>query len=254
MSRIPRGLLVGLAGIALLTPALAQEGDSSDEATGKLEGDQRALYAIGVSIGDQLKNLDVDEADLEPLVRGLKAAALGKEVAVERSEFQQLIPAFQSKRQERILEEEKAASRDFLEKEAAKAESKQYESGLIMTRLEQGTGASPEASDEVKVHYRGTSRTGEEFDSSLGGDPAVFPLDRVIPCWTEALQKMKVGGKARVVCPADIAYGDRGQMPVIKPGAALVFEVELLEVLESTGDGEGESDASGESTAQNEPE
>jgi FKBP-type peptidyl-prolyl cis-trans isomerase FkpA len=243
-------LLLGLAGLTLLTPALAQEADTSGDATGQLEGDARALYAIGVSIGDQLKNLDVNAEDLEPLVRGLRAAALGEDVAVERSEFQQLIPKFQQARQQRILEQEKAASETFVEEEAAKESSKQFESGLVLTRLKEGSGESPGATDEVKVHYRGTNRQGEEFDSSIGGDPVVFPLNKVIKCWTEALQKMKVGGKARIVCPSDIAYGDRGQMPVIKPGAALVFEVELLEVLEKSEETESEGDADSEGTGE----
>ena len=243
MPRMLRRLLLGLAALTLLTPALAQEADTSGDASAKLEGDSRALYAIGVSIGDQLQTLDVDAEDLEPLVRGLKAAALGQDVAVERSEFQQIIPKFQQARQKRILEEEKAASKAFVEKEAAKEESSQFESGLVLTRLEEGTGESPSATDEVKVHYRGTSRLGEEFDSSIGGDPAVFPLNKVIKCWTEALQKMKVGGKARIVCPSDIAYGDRGSMPAVKPGAALVFEVELLDILEKSEEGDAGDEA-----------
>jgi FKBP-type peptidyl-prolyl cis-trans isomerase len=246
MPRTLRRLLLGLASLSLLTPALAQDADSSGDATAQLEGDARALYAIGVSIGDQLKTLDVDAEDLEPLVRGLRTAALGQDVAVERSEFQQIIPKFQQERQKRILEQEKAASKAFVEKEAAKEESTQFESGLVLTRLEEGGGDSPSATDEVKVHYRGTDRQGEEFDSSIGGDPAVFPLNKVIKCWTEALQKMKVGGKARIVCPSDIAYGDRGSMPAIKPGAALVFEVELLEILEKTEEGDTGSGSEGE--------
>ena len=91
------------------------------------------------------------------------------------------------------------------------------------------TGAFPTASDTVKVHYHGTLRDGTVFDSSVDrGTPVDFPLNGVIPCWTEGVQKMKVGGKARLVCPASLAYGDRGAPPKIKPGAALVFDVELL--------------------------
>ena len=104
-------------------------------------------------------------------------------------------------------------------------------SGLVYRTVKEGTGASPAATDTVKVHYRGTFPDGREFDSSIKrGQPASFPLNRVIKCWTEGLQRMKVGGKARLTCPAAIAYGDRGAGGEIPPGAVLRFEVELLAI------------------------
>ena len=105
-------------------------------------------------------------------------------------------------------------------------------SGLSIATLREGSGASPQASDRVKVHYRGTLVDGTEFDSSYRrGEPAAFALARVIPCWTEGVQLMKVGGKARLTCPSAIAYGERGAGAVIPPNATLVFEVELLEIV-----------------------
>ena len=105
------------------------------------------------------------------------------------------------------------------------------QSGLIYRNLKEGTGASPTATDTVKVHYRGTLPDGKEFDSSYArGKPAEFPLDRVIKCWTEGVQRMKVGGKAKLVCPSAIAYGERGAGNVIPPNATLVFEIELLAI------------------------
>ena len=105
-------------------------------------------------------------------------------------------------------------------------------SGLSIAMLREGTGPSPQASDRVKVHYRGTLPDGSEFDSSYRrGEPATFPLARVIPCWTEGVQRMKVGGKARLTCPPSIAYGERGAVGVRPPNATLVFEVELLEIV-----------------------
>ena len=102
-------------------------------------------------------------------------------------------------------------------------------SGLVFRSLKEGTGASPQASDKVRVHYRGTFPDGKEFDSSYArGQPAEFPLDRVIKCWTEGVQKLKVGGKARLTCPPGIAYGERGAGGTIPPNATLHFEVELL--------------------------
>ncbi|PQA76567.1 FKBP-type peptidyl-prolyl cis-trans isomerase [Rhodoferax sp. TS-BS-61-7] len=101
--------------------------------------------------------------------------------------------------------------------------------GLVYRALKEGTGASPKASDTVKVHYRGTLPDGKEFDSSYKrGEPIEFPLGRVIACWTEGVQRMKVGGKAKLTCPPQIAYGERGAGGVIPPNATLLFEVELL--------------------------
>jgi len=102
-------------------------------------------------------------------------------------------------------------------------------SGLVYRSLKDGTGASPLASDKVKVHYRGTFPDGREFDSSYKRNQAIeFPLNGVIKCWTEGVQRMKVGGKAKLTCPASIAYGERGAGGVIPPNATLLFEVELL--------------------------
>ena len=117
----------------------------------------------------------------------------------------------------------------YLDKAAGEPGAVKTASGLVYRELKVGTGASPMASDIVKVHYRGTLIDGTEFDSSYKrNEPATFPLGNVIPCWTEGVQKMKVGGKSQLVCPAPIAYGERGSPPVIPGGATLVFEVELL--------------------------
>ena len=115
---------------------------------------------------------------------------------------------------------------------AQAAEPVSTASGLVYQSLTEGTGASPAARDTVRVHYRGYfPDTGKEFDSSIArGQPIDFPLNGVIPCWTEALQKMKVGGKAKLTCPASIAYGSRGAGGVIPPNATLNFDVELLGV------------------------
>ena len=105
----------------------------------------------------------------------------------------------------------------------------QTASGLVYRALKDGTGASPKATDLVKVHYKGTFPDGREFDSSYKrNEPTEFPLNQVIPCWTEGVQRMKVGGKAKLTCPSTIAYGARGAGNVIPPNATLLFEVELL--------------------------
>ena len=105
-------------------------------------------------------------------------------------------------------------------------------SGIVITTLKEGVGASPKSTETVKVHYRGVLENGKEFDSSYGrGQPASFPLNRVIPCWTEGVQTMKVGGKVKLLCPSNLAYGSRGVPGTIPPDATLIFEVELLEIV-----------------------
>ena len=115
---------------------------------------------------------------------------------------------------------------------AAEPKEEKTASGIVITVIKEGTGASPKSSDTVKVHYRGTLVNGKEFDSSHGrGQPTSFPLNRVIPCWTEGMQTMKTGGKSKLVCPPNLAYGSRGIPGTIPPDSTLVFEVELLEIL-----------------------
>jgi FKBP-type peptidyl-prolyl cis-trans isomerase FkpA len=122
-----------------------------------------------------------------------------------------------------------ASSQAYLAKAAAESGAVKTASGLVYKELKAGTGASPKASDMVTVNYKGTLIDGTEFDSSYKrNEPATFPLNGVIPCWTEGVQMMKVGGKAQLTCPAAIAYGAAGSPPVIPPNSTLIFEIELL--------------------------
>jgi FKBP-type peptidyl-prolyl cis-trans isomerase FkpA len=126
---------------------------------------------------------------------------------------------------------EQITTEGFLDKAAKEPGSIKTSSGLIYTETEAGAGASPTATDTVKVHYRGTLMDGTEFDSSYKrSEPVEFPLNNVIPCWTEGVQRMKPGGKARLVCPANIAYGAEGRPPLIPGGATLIFEIALIDV------------------------
>lgn len=118
-----------------------------------------------------------------------------------------------------------------IEKAAAEKGAVKTASGLVYQTMQEGTGAQPKETDTVRVHYRGTFPDGKEFDSSFKrGQPAEFPLNRVIKCWTEGVQRIKVGGKAKLTCPPELAYGERGAGGTIPPNATLQFEVELLAI------------------------
>jgi len=195
--------------------------------------EQKTIYALGLSVARSISQFDLSPAELDIVKQAIADAAAGKP-AVPIETWGPKIQAFAQERGQRVAEREKAESTAYLAKAAAEPDVLKTESGLIYKELVPGTGASPKATDAVKVNYRGTLVNGQEFDSSYARNaPAEFALNRVIPCWTEGVQKMKVGGKARLVCPAQIAYGDRGQ-PGIPGGAALIFEIELLDIVAGT--------------------
>jgi FKBP-type peptidyl-prolyl cis-trans isomerase FkpA len=192
--------------------------------------EEKTVYALGLQVYRSLAQFDLSPAEVELVKRALADAAAGKP-AVDVNEWVPKLQPFAQARSARVAEQQKAASKAYLAKAGAEAGAVKTESGLIYMDLQPGSGASPQASDTVKVNYRGTLIDGTEFDSSYKrNQPAQFPLNGVIRCWTEGVQKMKVGGKARLVCPSDIAYGDSGRPPLIPGGATLIFEIELLEV------------------------
>jgi FKBP-type peptidyl-prolyl cis-trans isomerase FkpA len=192
--------------------------------------EEKTVYALGLQVYRSLAQFDLSPAELELIERALADATAGKP-AVDVNEWAPRLQPFGQARSARVAEKQKAASKAYLAKAAAEPGAIKTESGLIYMDLQPGTGASPKASDSVKVNYRGTLIDGTEFDSSYKrNQPAQFPLSGVIRCWTEGVQKMKVGGKARLVCPSDIAYGDTGHPPAIPGGATLIFEIELLEI------------------------
>jgi FKBP-type peptidyl-prolyl cis-trans isomerase FkpA len=194
--------------------------------------EDQALYAVGLSIWQSLKVFDLTPAEFEHVKRGLLEAAAGKPAPDLTPEaYGPKIQALVQGRLQRRLETEKARSTEYLAKAEQEPGAVKSASGLIYREVAAGTGETPKPSDTVKVHYRGTLIDGTEFDSSLKRDaPGQFQVTGVIKCWTEGLQKMKVGGKAKLVCPAGIAYGDRGR-PSIPGGATLLFDVELIEIV-----------------------
>ena len=195
--------------------------------------EQKTLYAIGLAVSQSLAVFSLSPAELELVKAGLTDGVLNKDKkAVDLQAYAPKIQELQTARAGTVAAVEKKAGQAFLEKAAAEKGATKTSTGIVMTTIKPGTGPSPKATDKVKVHYQGTLTDGSVFDSSVQrNEPATFPLNGVIPCWTEAVQLMKVGGKSRIVCPPDLAYGDRGAPPKIKPGATLVFEVELLEIV-----------------------
>ncbi len=224
--------------IATALLSLLTVGSSVAEMPADATEDQQALYALGVAISKQVAGFSLSADELKLVISGLKDGHAGNEGDINLQELMGKLNQLAKTRAEAASKVEREAATAFLTKKGDEAKAKGgevTESGLIFTELKAGDGASPKATDKVKVHYHGTLRTGEVFDSSVDrGQPASFGLNQVIPCWTEGVQKMKVGGKAELVCPPDIAYGDRaaGKIP---PGSALVFEVELLEITNPQG-------------------
>lgn len=224
-----RTSLVGSIGLLLLLGGVAAGAAEAPELKSE---EQKTFYALGLFVGQNLAPFSLTEAELELVKSGLADSVLKRDRKVDLQTYAPKVQALQQTRTAAMAATEKKASQAFLDKAAAEKGATKTSSGMIISTLKAGTGASPKATDSVRVHYHGTLTDGTVFDSSRErGEPAVFPLNNVIPCFSEGIRTMKVGGKSRLVCPAELAYGDRGAPPRIKPGATLVFEVELLEIV-----------------------
>lgn len=208
-----------------------------------LKGDElnKVLYAFGAFLAQRtgIVEAQFSEGELKEFQKGFVDSALGRPLAQKIEEqgpkFQQLMKQKQEEAKEKnkgkAVAEKKKGEEYVAKSMKADPKAKKEASGLVWTELKAGTGPSPTAADTVSVHYKGTLMDGTEFDSSYKrNQPAEFPLGGVIKCWTEGVGKMKVGGKAKLLCPSDIAYGDDGRPPQIPPGATLTFEVELLSI------------------------
>ncbi|MGD9762493.1 MAG: FKBP-type peptidyl-prolyl cis-trans isomerase [Candidatus Binatia bacterium] len=220
-------------------PAAAPAGaPAAPAAAGPLSDEQKIVYALGLLVAQNLQPYSLTPEELGLVTRGMQDA-YASNPQVDLAEYRAQLGQLAQDRARAAADAEKAAAQGFLDAASQESGAQRTDSGLIFIELVPGTGESPKATDTVKVQYHGTLRDGTVFDSSRDrGTPATFPLNRVIPCWTEGVQKMKVGGKAKLICPANIAYGDRGAPPKIKPGAPLVFEVELLEIQPAPPSGE----------------
>ena len=192
----------------------------------------KVSYALGLSIGNNFQNSGINDLQIEDFVKGLKDILGGQTPEINYDEAKQVINDYFMKLQKEKFEINKKAGEEFLNINKGKAGVVTLPSGLQYQVLQKGEGPKPTASDKVKCHYHGTLINGTVFDSSVQrGEPAVFGVSQVIPGWVEALQLMPVGSKWRLFIPSDLAYGEHGAGEAIEPNSALVFDVELLDIV-----------------------
>ncbi len=234
MNLNPSIRLVAVATIAMTVIGCQPQGQSAT-VTGEdqkpvSEGD-KVYYYVGTLIGKNLSGLELTPEQSEVVIRGVRESLAGTAEQLDDLTYQQKLQEIQIARQRSKSAPEREAASQYVAKMAAQEGAITTDSGLVYLELTAGEGESPTRQSVVRTHYTGTLRDGTVFDSSVDrGQPLEIPLASVIPCWTEGIAMMKVGGKARLTCPPDIAYGDGGSGP-IPAGAALTFEVELLGIV-----------------------
>jgi len=217
----------------MLAMMLAIPAAQAADHTAKLDTDaQKAGYAVGYRFGSSLQR-DASDLDIDAIQKGFLDGFQKKQAVIPDEQQQQAIVNYQQGKMDAAVSRNAEAAKKFFAENGKKSGVKTLPNGLQYEVLKAGKGASPKKTDRVKVHYHGTLLDGQVFDSSVQrGEPATFQVGEVIQGWVEALQKMKVGDKWKLYIPAELAYGNRGMGP-IEPGSALVFEVELLEILPS---------------------
>ncbi len=203
--------------------------------------DQKTVYALGLAVAENLKTFNLTPEEVKMVAAGLTAGLTNQKPLVDVLDYTEKLDALAASRSAARAKAEREASSKFMAEAANQKGAQKKASGLVYQETKAGSGDNPTPKDLVKVHYTGKLRDGTVFDSSIErGQPADFPLSRMIPCWLEGLQLMKPGGKAVITCPADLAYGDKGIPPGsgdrIPPGAALQFDVELLSVDKGKGE------------------
>lgn len=221
----------GILGVVTLSFALSACNSQQVSKVQLKSEDDKTFYAMGFMLGGNLSRLNLSDAELAALHKGVVSAAKGQKSEVDMSKYQSRIQEVFKKRMDQVAKKEKEVGTKFIENFLKEEGVQKTESGLAYKVLKEGTGATPVAEDTVEVHYHGTLIDGTVFDSSVErGKTISFPLNRVIKGWTEGLQLMKEGGKTKFVIPSELAYGENGAPPKIPGGATLIFEVELFKV------------------------
>ncbi len=210
--------------LAAATLALTLAAPAAHAAAPLATEQEKVVYALGLLAAKSFTDIGLTPHEVQLVARALSdSLTQGAKPAVDLADYEPKVQEF-------VRERVASANKAYLDKAAREKGAQKTASGLVYSILKEGSGPSPKESDTVKVNYEGRLANGQVFDSSYRrGQPAEFALDQVVPCWREGVQKIKVGGKGRLVCPASLAYGERGAGP-IPGGATLVFDVELLEV------------------------
>ena len=215
---------------SLFACAKGAGGSAASEAVKLETEDQKTLYALGLLVGRNVKPFALSPDELMIVKAGFTDSVTDTKPQVELDTYGPLVSQLARKRAESRAEDGKKKGQEFADSVAKQSNATKTDSGIVIRTITPGNGGNPVATDVVKVHYEGNLIDGTVFDSSIKrNEPAEFPLNGVVPCWREAVQKMKKGEKSQIVCPSDLAYGDAGQPPDIPPGATLSFEVELLD-------------------------
>ena len=196
--------------------------------------EQKTLYTLGVLLSQQIDTFALKPEELAMVQKGLADGVTHAKPVVDPQAYTPKLQELARTRMEEASKKSAEAGTAYVEKASKEAGATKTASGMVIKQTKEGTGAQPAATDQVKVHYEGRLIDGKVFDSSIArGEPATFPLNGVIPCWTEGVQTMKVGGKAQLTCPANLAYGPNGSPPTIPPQSTLVFDVELLDIVKA---------------------
>jgi FKBP-type peptidyl-prolyl cis-trans isomerase FkpA len=212
-------------------PAGAFAAAAAPSPSAPMSDDDKVIFAVGEILSGSVKPFNLSEHEMQLVREGFDAGMHGKKTGIDAESYRTKIQALLTDRLAKGVAAAKSAGQAYRSKAAAEKGATTTASGIVMNTVKPGTGPSPTAEDQVKVQYEGRFIDGKVFDSSKQhGQPATFKVSGVVPCWTEALQHMTVGAQVKLVCPPELAYGDRGSPPQIPGGSTLVFDVELLAI------------------------
>ena len=190
--------------------------------------DEKTLYTVGIALGRSTTSLDASAAELRFILAGIEDQSAGRPAQVSIETYAPKVEEFAKRRAADTVGKREAEGKAAIDAASKEPGAVTTKSGLVLRTLKPGSGAAPMYTDKVKVHYRGTFPNGTVFDSDSEGEPIELLLAGTIPCWAEALQMMKIGEKAKLVCSPKLAYGDDGRPPAMPGHATLIFEIELV--------------------------